>query len=321
MTLVRFSASPFQACLRAALLAVTLGGCGGEPFGAMTAVPSGLDDPGDDGELGQTEPASGATNGAVPAGTGAGTAGDGNANGDGSGSGGGGGSGNGDGDGTIGDPNEIAGGNGGEASTGSAGVAPSLDVIDDVEGDFPRLPQRAGRNGGWYVVHDGSGGHATSANAVMLQPARGESRFAVGVDGAGFTAWGVQLGVALTSPAAGYDASRYDGLRFLAKGTGTWTLLITDRLSVPQGGVCVEGSGDPVTGCYRFVGASFAVGSDWKEYNIRFDDLLLLQAPTSDRKLDAASIYDILFNFQSAHGDAFELLVDDLAFIEKPAAD
>jgi hypothetical protein len=54
---------------------------------------------------------------------------------------------------------------------------------------------------------------------------------------------------------------------------------------------------------------------------IRFDELALLQAPTSARKLDPSALYDILFNFQNPQGGAFQLLVDDLAFIEKGSAE
>lgn len=220
-----------------------------------------------------------------------------------------------------------SGGSAGEAASGSGGAGPTggsalvLDVIDDVELAFPHLPEREGRNGGWYMVHDESGGYATPATAVRLEPARGASKYAAGISGQGFWSWGVQLGVALRAPASGYDASRYTGLRFAAKGQGTWSLQINDRSSVPQGGVCVEGSADPANGCFYTVSKAFTVGADWQVFSIRFDELKLLGVPNSSRRLDPRAIYDIVFNFQSDQGSAFELLVDDLAFTELVAAD
>jgi len=198
----------------------------------------------------------------------------------------------------------------------------AFDLIDDVEGLFPELPQKQGRNGGWFGVHDRSNGQLLAPSAVALVPARGTSHFAAGISGAGFTDWGAQLGVALKSPAAGYDASRYCGLRFLAKGSGAgWSLLVSDRTSVPVGGVCVEGSWDPEQACYDYVGRNFAVGSAWREVKVRFDELRLRQDPASARRLDSSALYDILFNFYDAEGGAFELLIDDLSFIDQTSAE
>jgi len=155
--------------------------------------------------------------------------------------------------------------------------------------------------------------------AIALEPPRGTSHFAAGVSGGGFTAWGAQLGVALKSPATGYDASKYCGLRFLAKGSGAgWSLLVSDRTSVPQGGVCDEGSWDPEQGCYHYVGKDFGVelSSDWQEVKLRFDELRLLDDPESARRLDSSALYDIVFNFYDPEGAEFQLLVDDLSFVE-----
>ena len=215
-----------------------------------------------------------------------------------------------------------AGGDGSVVGVAAAGASPGsqtevLELIDDVEGAFPKLPFEDGRNGGWYSVHDDSYGQASPPSAVALEPARGESHFAAGISGDGFTDWGAQLGVSLKSPATSYDASKYCGIRFMAKGSGAgWSMLVSDRSSVPQGGVCDEGSWDSEQSCYRFVGKTFAVGADWQEVKIRFDELALLMDPTSLRKLDPSAVYDILFNIHNPQGDGFELLVDDLAFID-----
>jgi hypothetical protein len=194
----------------------------------------------------------------------------------------------------------------------------ALDLIDDMEGDFPSLPARGGRNGSWFSVHDDTWGQASDASAIGLEPVRGNSHFAAGFSGGGFTDWGAQMGLSFKSPSAAYDASAYCGVRFLAKGNGSgWTFLISDRLSVPQGGVCDSVNWASDQGCYQFVGRALAVGNVWQEVVIRFDELRLLRNPQSPRRLETKALYDILFNFYSAEGSGFELLIDDLAFIEK----
>ncbi|HXK19003.1 MAG TPA: hypothetical protein VNG33_14425, partial [Polyangiaceae bacterium] len=221
-----------------------------------------------------------------------------------------------------------AGAAGGAAGAAGAAGQPvnlptdSFDLIDDVEGAFPHLPQREGRNGVWFGVHDDTYGQLVGPHAVALEPARGTSHFAAGINGAGFTGWGAQLGVALRSPSAAYDATSYCGLRFLAKGSGAgWTLLVSDRTSVPEGGICVDGSADPEQSCYNFVGKSFGVGQSWREIKIRFDDLRWVPNAASPRRLETDALYDIVFNFYDAQGGAFQLLVDDLSFIEKNSLD
>lgn len=210
---------------------------------------------------------------------------------------------------------------------GGAGGAPiaqpvrELELIDDVEGAFPHLPEVAGRNGAWFAVHDDSNGQLLPAQALALQPARDGSHYAVKLSGAGFTDWGAQLGVSLRAPATAYDASGSCGVRFLAKGTGSgWSLLLSDRASVPQGGMCDVNAWGSESACYRFVGKPFDVGADWQEVVVLFDDLKLMLNPESSRALDKTALYDIIFNFYSSEGKAFELLVDDLSFIKETDA-
>ena len=92
-------------------------------------------------------------------------------------------------------------------------------------------------------------------------------------------------------------------------------MLVGDHSSMPQGGVCNPdlGGSDP---CYRFVGRTFSVTSDWRELAIGFDELRLMEDSNSPRRLDAHEIYTILFNFYGPGGNAFELAVDDLSFID-----
>lgn len=280
-----------------ALLGLATFACGGEPFVAADEQPlSTAGSAQHPSPVSTAGSASGGAGGSGGASGGAGTSGS-NTGGGGSASGG-------------------AAGSGGSSivegpTVGGGGAPNAFALIDDLEGDFPALPPRDGRRGGWYTLMDQSSGQAGAAEVVAFEPARPDSRFAVRVRGGGFTDWGFELGVSLTSPVVGYDASRYCGVRFLAKGSpATWSMRLSDRLSVPQGGVC-ESAG----GCYQFVGAPFSVDGEWREVSVPFAALRLADA-ADPRRLDASAIYDILFHFQSAEGSGFELYVDDLGFLE-----
>ena len=204
--------------------------------------------------------------------------------------------------------------------TGVGGAAPQptmkLDLIDDLEGSFPTLPLRDGRNGGWFSVHDDTYGQAAPVSVVVSD--RESSHFTASFAGGGFTNWGAQMGVSLKSPSTGYDASKHCGVRFLVKGSGAgWSLLISDRLSVPQGGVCDAINWSSDQACYQFVGKKLAVSNVWQEVVVRFDELRLVSDPESPRRLETNAIYDIVFNFYDAAGAGFDLKLDDLSFIEK----
>jgi hypothetical protein len=73
---------------------------------------------------------------------------------------------------------------------------------------------------------------------------------------------------------------------------------------------------DTPNSCYAFVGKAFTVVTEWREVQIKFEDLEFMGDPASGRTLDSSAIYDILFHFKNAAGSAFGLQIDDLAFID-----
>jgi len=313
MKLTRLGRSFSRLRVAAPLVALALGGCT-DPFVAFEEIPT------SEGGAGGSSAGTGTgavTSGAQPSSAGSGATASGSAGSSSAGSGA-----TGSGGTTVVTTGGSEPGAAGEPAMGEGGAPPKppamvLELIDDVEGAFPHLPEKQGRNGGWYTTHDDSYGQLSPANAVALQPARGASHFAAAFSGAGFTGWGAQLGVSLTSPNDGYDASAYCGVRFLAKGTGSgWTFLVSDHNSVPDGGVCDPNAWEGPGACYHFSGKSFQVAADWQEVVIRFDDLKVLLEPGNTRALDTKAIYDIIFNAHSDAGGAFQLLVDDLAFIK-----
>jgi hypothetical protein len=190
---------------------------------------------------------------------------------------------------------------GGEApvvvGTVSEGGAPAVELalIDDVEGNFPHIPESDGRNGLWYQAQDASGGWLSSFEAAALEDGSHAARFC----GSGFTEWGAAMGIMLRSPFEPYDASAYCGVRFRARGNGDgWILRISDRQSEPAGGLC----GDQ---CYQYPGQAFELGEDWQEHEVRFDEI----------PVDASALYALRFTNEDTSGVEFELVVDDVAFV------
>jgi hypothetical protein len=74
--------------------------------------------------------------------------------------------------------------------------------------------------------------------------------------------------------------------------------LVSDRQTLPEGGICAMGACDTPTGCYAFVGKSFSVASEWRQMEIEFRDLTFMTDTASGRALDSSAIYDILLPLQ-----------------------
>ena len=204
----------------------------------------------------------------------------------------------------------------GEAGAAGAGGAivplDQLELVDDVEGAFPEILQRSGRNGFWYWAQDDSGGWLSAPEAVPLEPPRLDSYHAAHISGGGFTSWGALLGVSILSPFGAYDASAYCAVRFAARGVGDgWALRISDRPSEPATGQC--GSE-----CYNYLGRGFEPSAEWQEFEIRFDELEPAFGGNA-RALESNAVYAIRFAYENTSGAAFELTVDDLAFVPKAA--
>jgi hypothetical protein len=91
---------------------------------------------------------------------------------------------------------------------------------------------------------------------------------------------------------------------------------VSDRLSSPRGGACDLNAVDPALACYDHHGKGFAPSEDWQTFYVDFDALRLLKGFSgSERPLEKAALFDVVFNFENPNGAAFELLVDDLAFV------
>jgi hypothetical protein len=231
----------------------------------------------------------------------------------------------GDGGAGAGNTNTGEGAAGGGGSTGSAGSDPgNLSIIDNMEDGDGSIVADSGRKGAWYTYNDESATGMQTPEVGLpfemapLNPPRDGSTMAANTKGSGFDTWGSGFGFDLNNAGApavkeAYDASKYSGISFWAKvgagSVGAIRVNLGDKNTTPEGGVCEAAK------CSDDFGKDITVGSDWKQYNIKFAEMgqvgwsmVLLPA------IEKSAIYSV--HFQTVKGATFDIWIDDVAFTE-----
>jgi len=183
-------------------------------------------------------------------------------------------------------------------------------VIEDGEDGDKRGLIREGRGGYWFSFVDSSGstlepqgdfkleapGHAGSLHAARM---RGRTA------GSGDSVY-AGIGLSLTDPRGPYDASRYDGISFWAKGPGHVRLEIPDGYTAPEGRKCKD--------CYNDFGIELALADGWQRYTVKFSWLAQRQGWGDPRaELTRSELYAIEWQFGTPARD-FDVWIDDLSF-------
>lgn len=216
-----------------------------------------------------------------------------------------------------------------DTTTGSSSVqwtcpepraALSEPLIDDFEA--PDLPPYDGREGGWYVYNDGSGGTQIPENTIERtedEPHRG--RFAARTHGSGFSDWGAAMALAIqttgleTAGNCPYDASAFDGISFWARGEGQILFHITTMNTAPtdQGGRCTD-----TAHCWDDFGQQISLTETWTHYTISWDDL-------RQAGWGVATSFDpreiLLLHWQDQSASSFDIMLDDVAFHRSESTD
>ncbi len=222
----------------------------------------------------------------------------------------------------------ATGGQGGASGGAGAGVVLALETIDTMEDHDGAIENTGTRNGDWYAGHDATAtGVQTPGSTFTMTPLpTTDSRYsatdmwAAMTKGMGFNDWGEDLGFNLMLVPVGqtfhppYDATAYCGLNFFARvGVGASSTVIfrvPDKNSLPDGGVC-GGADMP---CYAYFQKVYSFNTTWTEYNVLFSDLKGTGWPTA---LAQNAIFSIEFGLASK--SVFELWIDDISFLKKPA--
>jgi endoglucanase len=187
-------------------------------------------------------------------------------------------------------------------------------LVDDLEDGDSQIVKKEGREGYWFTFVDPAG--STIAPKDNFTPSPGGangSRFSARMKGK-LAASGKSLyagmGFAFLSPKGKYDASRYKGISFWAKGPGTIRLKTPDVNTAPEGDKCTD--------CYNDFGVDLFLSDAWTRYSVPFDRLS--QQPGWGDRAPVVS-KNALFTVQwqvSTPGADYDVWIDDVELVGCP---
>jgi hypothetical protein len=225
-----------------------------------------------------------------------------------------------------------------DAGTEAASDAKAVvtELIDDMEGRGVPTGWLDGvsvanpRAGTWFVFDDGTdGGMLTPAPApagsaaqiiATIPGGRGASAHAAHVVGnSGFTNYGAGMGFNLNVDAGSphvYDATAYQGFTFWARAAGDasstvvlFNVLDRNTAMPPSGGICDGGA------CNGSFGSTLVLTDAWQLFTVHYTDLRRPVWAISDGSpFDPSNMIGCQFQVE---GQAFDLWVDDIYFIDK----
>lgn len=216
-------------------------------------------------------------------------------------------------------PKDGAGGGGGgpatpTAAASSLGACPATAMIEDGEDANNQVVAQDGRGGYMYTYLDKLGStispNSDSGEFTMTPGGANGSAQALRFQGQIGTGEVVYAGVGLNfvDPKGTYDASKYGGISFWAKGSGTVRMKVPDANTDPDGKVCTE--------CFNDHGVEFSLGAEWQQFTYAFGDLKQEAgwgAPQVE-PVDAAKIYGVQFQV-NAKGQPYDVWIDDVQFV------
>lgn len=181
-------------------------------------------------------------------------------------------------------------------------------LVDDLEDGDSAIVPVGGREGTWTVTADPVG---TTIAPTPFAP------FPSGAEGSGYaarisghTTTGpfveaiLRLGLSGGKP---YDARRFKGVSFWAKGRGDIQIEIPNGDTVSQGGLC--------TVCDSHFGAPLLLTSTWKHYTVLFSGLKQ-NAYYGDQVVvfDPSKLYELTWK-TAMPGSDYEISIDNVAFV------
>lgn len=195
------------------------------------------------------------------------------------------------------------------ARTTVPGACSSDALIEDGEDGDTRVLVREGRGGYWFTSLDAEGSTIDQAGNFKMASPGHDSKFAAHMSGkmaeAGWSVYAI-MAFQIADPTGPYDASRYTGITFMAKGPGHIRFKVPDLYTVPGGGMCKD--------CYNDFGIELALTDKWERYTIPFA-WLAQQPGWGDPRPEVAAnaLYGIQWQVGS-RGRSYDIWVDDIAF-------
>jgi poly(3-hydroxybutyrate) depolymerase len=184
--------------------------------------------------------------------------------------------------------------------------------ISDFNGDTLSVLTNEGRGGVWYKNDDGSDGALT----VELKSG------ALHVVSKNWSIWGAGIGVVIGPTFSDtkhcyYDASHYAGIRFRAKGSGTFRFKVGTFANYPVslGGMCDQ----PGDNCLDWPGGTGTLRNEWQTYEFLFCALKAEGWGQGTAPIDPTQLIDMYFHL--SNGQTKELWIDDLTFYTTETAE
>lgn len=187
-------------------------------------------------------------------------------------------------------------------------------LIEDGEDADNQITKLEGRGGYWFTFKDNEGTTIAPAGNAFKPAAGGAngSKYAAQFGGklasSGYSVY-AGAGFSLDPDGKTYDASKYQGISFMAKSSasGIVRFKTPDVNTKPEGGVCTD--------CYNDFGVDLEFSPEWARYTVLFSQMT--QQPNwGDRKPAVAA--DALFAVQWQVGKKdwqYEIWIDDVQFV------
>lgn len=184
-------------------------------------------------------------------------------------------------------------------------------LIEDADDADSRILMRAGRGGYWYTFLDPEGSTIEPQSPFKMgAPGRAGSPHAAhmhGVTASSGPSIYAGMAFALTDPRSAYDASRFVGVTFWAKGPAHVRFEIPDAYTAPEGGHCQD--------CYNDFGIELAFTSEWQRYTLPFAWLSQRQGWGDPRpEIASNALYALEWQFGTP-GRSFDVWIDDVEFV------
>lgn len=184
-------------------------------------------------------------------------------------------------------------------------------LIDDLEDGDSQITKKEGREGYWFTFADKEG--STVFPKGDFKPEAGgpngsthAARFHGKMATAGKSLY-VGMGFSFLNPKGSYDASKYKGISFWAKGPGKVRFEVPDVDTQPEGDKCSD--------CYNNFGVELYLTDQWVRYTVPFERLAQ-QPGWGDPApgVDAKELFGVQWQFKSPGVD-YDIWIDDIEFV------
>jgi hypothetical protein len=193
-----------------------------------------------------------------------------------------------------------------------AGVRALIDDFED--GDSAAVPE-TDREAYWFTIHDDSTGSIVPEDFLPVPGGAHRSAYSAHVAASGYSIWGAAFSSNISHLADGircpFNASRFSGLRFFARGSGQArvNLQIPEVVDELYSGSCRSSQGEV---CYDTHGIWITLRPQWQAYSIKWAELVQ-RGFGKQLPFRPGAIMSVQFSFETAELPV-DAWLDDIAW-------